>query len=232
MAEVVFISPHLDDVVLSCSRWVLHERQFHKVRIVSVFTDCHDAEVRREEDAKAAAVLDVEITHLGLPDAPLIGYRGFADLIFGPTRPVGPVAAALEPLLYNAHTVYGPLGVGGHVDHQATCEAVRSLGLSNTRFYEDQPYAAAPGAVAQRLGRPWSKARFQDHWLAAAWVLAHTHPSDRRGLLNQYPSVAMSNPPRQSAIQKGGDAMVAKARHCYASQWAFLTEQPLDRVWY
>jgi LmbE family N-acetylglucosaminyl deacetylase len=51
--------------------------------------------------------------------------------------------------------IYAPLGVGNHVDHQATYVAALALRASGATlaFYEDFPYVAAPGALDERLSQ-------------------------------------------------------------------------------
>jgi LmbE family N-acetylglucosaminyl deacetylase len=58
-------------------------------------------------------------------------------------------------------TLYAPLTIGNHVDHQlafATVLLVKARGWK-VRYYEDYPYAEADGAVAAALA-----ARDASHW--------------------------------------------------------------------
>lgn len=50
---------------------------------------------------------------------------------------------------------YAPLGIGMHVDHQATHQAIATLARNklSLAFYEDFPYVTVPGALAQRLSQ-------------------------------------------------------------------------------
>jgi LmbE family N-acetylglucosaminyl deacetylase len=48
-------------------------------------------------------------------------------------------------------TFYSPLGVGSHVDHLVTQRAAEAALGAGVVFYEDFPYVARPGALAQRL---------------------------------------------------------------------------------
>jgi LmbE family N-acetylglucosaminyl deacetylase len=51
-------------------------------------------------------------------------------------------------------TIYAPLAVGHHVDHQIVRRAVQ--GLAGVVCYEDYPYAAKPGALEMALeGKQW-----------------------------------------------------------------------------
>lgn len=111
---------------------------------------------RRMEDERYAYFAEASIVFLDLPDAVFRGYEGDEQLLGAP-RPddVAPFevirreVARLEP-----QTVYFPLGVGGHVDHQLCRGAGVALLQEGRRwvmpgpdyagqvvFYEDFPYA-------------------------------------------------------------------------------------------
>jgi LmbE family N-acetylglucosaminyl deacetylase len=111
---------------------------------------------RRLEDERYAYFAEGSIVFLDLPDAVFRGYEGDDELLGAPRdddpAPVDILRreiARLEP-----QTVYFPLGIGGHVDHQLCREAGLAL-LGDARrwvmpgpewagrvsFYEDFPYA-------------------------------------------------------------------------------------------
>jgi LmbE family N-acetylglucosaminyl deacetylase len=111
---------------------------------------------RRVEDERFAYFAEASVVFLDLPDAVFRGYEG-DDQLLGPVRPDddAPISilrteiARLEP-----QTVYLPLGVGNHVDHQLCRAAGVSLLAESRRwvmpgpewagkvaFYEDFPYA-------------------------------------------------------------------------------------------
>jgi LmbE family N-acetylglucosaminyl deacetylase len=111
---------------------------------------------RRVEDERYAYFAEVSVVFLDLPDAVFRGYEG-DDQLLGPVRadddaPVSILRreiARLEP-----QSVYVPLGVGNHVDHQLCRDVGVSL-LAEPRpwvmpgpdwagkvvFYEDFPYS-------------------------------------------------------------------------------------------
>ena len=111
---------------------------------------------RRLEDERFAYFAEASVVFLDLPDAVFRGYEG-DDQLLGSPRPdddapsarIRAEIARLEP-----QTVYFPLGVGGHVDHQL-CRTVGLDLLAEARrwvmpgpewagqvvFYEDFPYA-------------------------------------------------------------------------------------------
>jgi LmbE family N-acetylglucosaminyl deacetylase len=111
---------------------------------------------RRMEDERFAYFAEASVVFLDLPDAVFRGYEGDEQLLSAP-RPDDEAPAArirreiarLEP-----QTVYVPLGVGNHVDHQLCREVGIALvgeprswvmpgpdWAGNVVFYEDFPYA-------------------------------------------------------------------------------------------
>ena len=110
---------------------------------------------RQIEDERAAAALNVDIMHVPLPDCV---YRVAGDLplypseesLFGDVHPADYAPRLLNgiqiPGLETATTVFLPLGVGHHVDHQI----VRDWGMGQVshapdkavvRFYVEFPYS-------------------------------------------------------------------------------------------
>lgn len=114
---------------------------------------------RRAEDVCACRLLGATPIHLNLLDAiyrrdahgaPL--YTNTDDFIGGAVHPrdwqvqLPQAQAALAPLIRAATWVYGPLAIGGHVDHAIVRRAVESLASrSAIRYYEDFPYADKSG---------------------------------------------------------------------------------------
>jgi LmbE family N-acetylglucosaminyl deacetylase len=128
----------------------------------------HDAPARRrEEDKQALALLGADAAHWPYLDCI---YRRADDGRFlyadeealsGEIHPAdeGLVAelatrVAALPLTPDG-TLYAPLGLGRHVDHQIARRAAEATGLALT-YYEDYPYVeehAAPGRGAERERR-------------------------------------------------------------------------------
>lgn len=180
--EHVFVAPHLDDAVLSCGGQIAHYvTQGARVLTLTLCaaTPREDQLTpyakhlhgtyglgddpmagRRQEDIDALAILGCDVLHLDQLDAPYrleaYGQRG---AVFG--RPVAddPLAAATRHVLDQLHaqqplaSLYLPLGVGMHVDHQVVCSqglAAHGRGLPII-WYEDAPYAVQYDFVQQRL---------------------------------------------------------------------------------
>jgi LmbE family N-acetylglucosaminyl deacetylase len=148
MADVLVLSPHLDDAVLSC--WHLLD-SIDDVLVVNVFTGlppagtpvtrwdritgATDARVRVEERLRE----DREA--LGLVRKESVGLD-FVEGQYGARHPSPQeIAAAVEPL--EGHVV-APAGIGGHSEHELVRDAALRLGRT-TSFYADLPYATAFG---------------------------------------------------------------------------------------
>lgn len=161
MTTTLFISPHLDDVVLSCAGALQRVvAGGNKPMIVTVFSEGNGHALRRNEDARAAAHLGAQVAWLEFLDAPdrSSSYRDFESLIFGrdPVDETLPreIAEKVRELMAarQVDTIYAPLGVGTHIDHRLCFEAVRRL-ESGPRvcYYEERPYCYAAGSVELRL---------------------------------------------------------------------------------
>jgi LmbE family N-acetylglucosaminyl deacetylase len=111
---------------------------------------------RRVEDERFAYFAEAAVVFLDLPDAVFRGYEGDAELLGSPRVDDEPPVARIRSELarLEPQTVYVPLGVGNHVDHQL-CREVGSVLVGEPRswlmpgpewagsvvFYEDFPYA-------------------------------------------------------------------------------------------
>jgi LmbE family N-acetylglucosaminyl deacetylase len=184
----VYLSPHLDDAVLSCGGGIdLHSASGARALVMTVFAGefgggelspfarlqhtywgdpPQPMALRRAEDRAALTLLDAEARHLDYLDAV---YRAGPDgewlysreeVLWQRVHPSDPMgqrgAQALADRLADQlpprdqTTVYAPLGVGQHVDHQIVHAAARRLLEMGYQvaFYEDYPYAEKPGATA------------------------------------------------------------------------------------
>ncbi len=121
---------------------------------------------RRAEDLAALRALRAEALHLNVPDCiyridaqtgqPLYPNRAaiFGTLASQETRLIDELAhqlQRLEPLC--GTTIYAPLCVGNHVDHQLVRAAAERWGAPGGQlvYYEDYPYAQDPAAVKAAL---------------------------------------------------------------------------------
>ncbi len=177
MTRYLYISPHLDDAVLSAGVTIACRLEAgDEVSIVTIFSgreqdgSAEETDVyarRRGEDQSATALLATpggsacESLYLGLPDAPFRDshYASFQTIVNGSVSRESNTAvrvalsSRLESILEqeSPDALVAPLAVGRHVDHRLVFEAIQALDWDGEhRFYEDQPYAFVPGAVNHR----------------------------------------------------------------------------------
>lgn len=134
----------------------------------------HPFEQRRREDLESVPILGARALHGQLLDA-LYRTGPAGDFlhptrqsIFSPPSENDGIADALSDLLHNwvsqisPDLVLSPLGVGRHIDHVLTTNALRRLAAEwpvNVVLYEDMPYStglfpvAAPDTVEAALAR-------------------------------------------------------------------------------
>ncbi len=200
-ANRIYLSPHLDDAVLSCGGTIWQQVQAgDRVLVLTVFAgspppgaelspfvrelhsrwagldDVADIDSdrprstlatstpsRRDEDLTALARLGADACHW--PYADCI-YRQAADgrflypdekALWGEMHSadgglIGELVGRLTRLpLARDSTLYAPLGVGHHVDHQVVRRAAEGSGRTLT-YYEDFPYAEDTEGVRAALG--------------------------------------------------------------------------------
>lgn len=185
--KIAVVSPHGEDAALSLGlaigSWL---EQGHSVEVVNCFTRSESAPYsdadsvhandrmsfvtalrRREAEAwqKLYRSGKLTLTDLNLKDAPLRLHcppeEVFSVAMNESDKAFAKIHKALEQS--RAAAIVFPLGLGGHVDHRtAMLAATGVVAASAVAFYEDQPYAAEPGAViddtaqaaALLLGKP------------------------------------------------------------------------------
>lgn len=177
----IFLSPHLDDAVLSCGGMIYQLVQAgHPVQVITIFAgdpprgplspfaqSLHerwrtDPAGRRREDIEALRLLGAEAIHWPYPDAI---YRRDAKTgaalydseasIFGEVQAgdsMTPESLAQDlASLALLARLIAPLAAGHHVDHQIVRAAAESLGRALT-YYEDYPYVETPEKLEDVLG--------------------------------------------------------------------------------
>ena len=175
----VYISPHMDDAVLSCGgRIAMQVSRGEKVLVVTVFSGVDQAradstmpgiplgglsELRRNDEI-ALDRLGVDHLRLDYHDGvfrqwfPLLRYgihlraaERFAGLL-------GTIRTDLERICSasRCRDLYLPLGIGQHIDHLLAYRIGDQMGRTPfdppaVSFYEDIPYALIPHALDYRL---------------------------------------------------------------------------------
>ena len=185
-SAAIFLSPHYDDVVLSCGGTVARLADGGPTPVVvTIFAGAildelltefaswkharwgidsvDDVQAQRQaEDLDAGAILGCRMRWLGYPDAIYRANRYASDAeLFGTVHSteaglIDLIAGEIRSLPeWRDHiTIYVPLGVGDHVDHQLIYAVGQRLAVSGARVfaYEDCPYAIhTPAAVDRRL---------------------------------------------------------------------------------
>lgn len=194
----VYLSPHLDDAVLSCGGLIRQQvRAGRRPLVITLFAGQPPGDVdlsafaqslharwghpegliaaRWAEDQAALAMLGADYLRLNYADCIYRGrrqagrtessddpgwYYASEEALFGPVHPAehglpDELAATLNELVPfgDGLTLYAPLTVGNHVDHQLTCAAALTLRAQGwqVRFYEDYPYARNQDALSAAL---------------------------------------------------------------------------------
>ena len=183
----IYLSPHLDDVVLSCGGQIWHQVQAgERVQVVTVFASAPTAGTplspfaqelharwghvtnaivaRQEEDRAALAILGAQGVHWPYTDCiyrqtpgghfPYASEEALWEAVHpAEQRLVEELAARMAALPQaQGSTVYTPLGIGHHVDHQIVLRAAEGFGHT-LAYYEDFPYAQDSQAVRAALAR-------------------------------------------------------------------------------
>jgi LmbE family N-acetylglucosaminyl deacetylase len=156
-SDLLFISPHLDDVVLSCSGLLINERLAgKKILVATIFSRGDDTaerkrqyEKRLQEDKLAMELLGLDYRWLDFPDAPVRNqiYDSFIGkhLETDPsdTELTNQISSALVKLWEETQpeTTFFPLAIGSHIDHRLTfaCSSALPEG-AKVVYYEDRPY--------------------------------------------------------------------------------------------
>ena len=176
----VFLSPHLDDAVLSCGGIIYRLVQAGQaVQAITIFAgdpppgplapfaqSLHDrwqaAPVdRRAEDSEALRRLGAQAIHWPYADAVYRRHPVTGDALYDSEESIfGEVAEADTPAIESIRDrlkrtdpsvrLVVPLTAGHHVDHQIVRSAAESLGRSLT-YYEDYPYAEMPEKLRAAL---------------------------------------------------------------------------------
>jgi len=191
-ADIVILSPHFDDAVISVGGMIGRESaRGRKVEVWTCFTTgpaletlpvsqrpLADYAARQEEDRRALAVLGATARSLGLReriwrDPPL---RHEHHIFHTPPSLEGFTALSeirqiAGELIRGRSQVFAPLGVGHHHDHMEVALGVLLEMLSLNRsdrvhFYED-PYAHGGGC---RRAHSIARRRFWKPWSAPAWA--------------------------------------------------------------
>lgn len=165
--DIVVLSPHLDDAVLSLgSHIVKWKKEGKKVKVVTIFNKFGNGKnlpsytkdymnksgfdmfvqfehVRNKEDREAMKVLGVEYEHWGFVDGGFRGiYKNRESLLSG-------IIDSKDQILIKninkkikkikTELLLIPYGVGGHIDHMIVKKATEKIKL-NKKYFLENPY--------------------------------------------------------------------------------------------
>ncbi|HET7091613.1 MAG TPA: PIG-L family deacetylase [Anaerolineae bacterium] len=169
----IFLSPHLDDAVLSCGGLIYQLAQAGEaVQVITIFAgdpppgpltpfaqSLHErwqaaSADRRAEDGEALSLLGAQATHWPYADAVYRRHPATGAALYDSEESIfGEVAEADAPAIESLRDrlkrldpsarLIVPLMAGHHVDHQIVRTAAESVGRSLI-YYEDYPYAETP----------------------------------------------------------------------------------------
>ncbi len=185
MPRYLFLSPHLDDAVLSCGGMIYQLTQAGvAVQVITVFAgdpppgsltpfaqSLHERwqaapADRRAEDGEALSLLGAQATHWPYADAVYRRHPATGAALYDSEESIfGEVAEADAPAIESLRDrlkridpsarLFVPLTAGHHVDHQIVRAAAESVGRSLI-YYEDYPYAETPEKLRAALqSGPW-----------------------------------------------------------------------------
>jgi LmbE family N-acetylglucosaminyl deacetylase len=254
----VYLSPHLDDAVLSCGGLIHQQASVGQPPLVITLFSGRppaDAElsafarsqhmrwgnpedvfsVRWSEDRAALSVLGADYLRLNYLDCIYRGkdhgdesawFYASEQALFGSVHPAehglpAQLAHALTEFMPGGDgvTLYAPLTVGNHVDHQLAFSAaiiLREQGWG-VQFYEDYPYAETEGARSAAL-----IARGGEHWQSRVISLGEDDLAAKIEAIACYASQlgvlfggaeAMSDQVRGYASRLGGEWLWAPSPH-------------------
>ena len=162
--NIIFISPHLDDVVYSCSQMIRNlVKKDNKILVITLFTKYDDfneniflnGKTRKKEDSDALLSLNVDYLHLDYPELmirdKLKDYTLYHQIV-EPIRTLCYVKG--DTVLYDLinqdiqkiidqnkiKQVYFPAAIGFHPDHLITYRGCCNLKNTQLIVYQDFPY--------------------------------------------------------------------------------------------
>lgn len=143
----IYLSPHLDDAVLSCGGLIWDQVQAgEQVEIWTFFTAVQDGKDpqpylnRIQEDLNATKYLGAKCRHLNFEDGFARGHKEVTETITKEDEYlISYITEELKKNIHKGDRVYCPLSVGNHVDHVLLRQAAEQTELISY-YYIDFPY--------------------------------------------------------------------------------------------
>ncbi len=223
----VYLSPHMDDAVLSCGgRIAMQVSRQERVLVVTAFSGgdnegkpagklsipIRDLQSRRKEDEIALGRLGADFIWLGYPDGifgrslPLLRYGLHLRARDRYATSIAALRTDLEKICQatSCRNLSIPLGIGQHIDHHLAFLTGAGLNRNppppfSVSFYEEIPYALIPHALHYRF-RAIGFPGAVSPGVGRSWVrkIAEIHRAIR-----DIPTLAMQRPLRNMTVLIG-----------------------------
>jgi hypothetical protein len=163
--DCLMVAAEARDAALACPERIRSEvAAGRRVLVLSLFEAADDPSVWHSRARECLGRLGAGVRSLGLPNARTRrGVRSYREAAVGRRPEDVAVLTDMVRLVHDAaaatraRDVYGPLGVGGHIDRRLAQEAVVAALCDeagrNLFLYEDRPEALKPGSVYTCLGQ-------------------------------------------------------------------------------
>jgi len=156
--KILYISPHLDDAVLSSGGVIRIMKRVCKELVIlnvfskskwSIYSNIEDykeiTKIRKEENELYGKKIHVQMKYGEVYDSSLRGYTDETELLAhvredDTYRKVKNVL--LSELINNDYDIiFCPLAIGGHIDHKLIRYIMEQLNPTDIYYFEDLPYA-------------------------------------------------------------------------------------------
>lgn len=162
--KICILSPHLDDAIFSCGKFILENKNHHKIFVYTVFSSYKNLnksfsftpkninantyqKIRKNEDEKAMNLLKLNYTHLDFIDAACRGtYTIWENIFSGSILPedekiIEKLTLLLKSIESQFDIFFIPFGIGKHIDHLISKKAARrAIPKKKIFYYVDYPY--------------------------------------------------------------------------------------------
>lgn len=134
----IFISPHLDDAILSAGALIYELKNKGRIKIITIFTKGDELFFKRKiEDINVCKYLKIDYFHLDFTD---VLWRNSSNLIEEKNLEKTIINRLKKSIKNNKDTIiFAPLSIGNHIDHRIINKICRD-NYTNVIYWEDYPY--------------------------------------------------------------------------------------------
>jgi LmbE family N-acetylglucosaminyl deacetylase len=136
--DIYFISPHLDDAILSAGALIYELKNQGRIKIITVFTKGDELFLKRKiEDKNVCHYLDIDYLHLDFID---VLWRNSSNSIEEQNLEIAVVDKLKKIISENKDTlIFTPLSIGNHIDHRIVNKICRE-NFTDVIYWQDYPY--------------------------------------------------------------------------------------------